>query len=75
MVPRGLSREAGTQTLDADWKSLKSWLPQTANKKQGKGVKATHSAKLEMRVWQWVFLREKMPQENVKALSKMWNTK
>ena len=25
-------------------KSLKSWLPQTANKKQGKGVKATHSA-------------------------------
>ena len=30
---------------------------------------------LEMRVWQWVFLREKMPQENVKALSKMWNTK
>ena len=33
---------------------------------------------LEMRVWQWVFRREKMrgsPQENVKALSKMWNTK
>ena len=44
----------------------------------GKGAKATHSAKLEMRVWQWVFRREKMrgsPQENVKALSKMWNTK
>ena len=33
---------------------------------------------LEMRVWQWVFRREKMrgsPQENIKALSKMWNTK
>ena len=47
-------------------------------KTQGKGVKATHSAKLEMRVWQWVFRREKMrgsPQENVEALSKMWNTK
>ena len=73
-VPRGLSREAGTQTLDAGWKSLKCWLPQTANKKgKVKSVKATRSAKLEMRVWQWVFRREKLcrtPAENVKVCQK-----
>ena len=69
---------ASVPLLSALRKSLKSWLPQAANNKQGKGVKATPSAKLEMRVWPWVFRRDKMhgsPQENVKALSKMWNTK
>ena len=47
VVPRGLSKEAGTQTLDADWKSLKSWLPQNGNKKEGKRCesKAFHQAR------------------------------
>ena len=78
VVPRGLSKEAGTQTLDADWKSLKSWLPQNGNKKEGKGVKAKHSTKLEVRVWQWLFRREKFRgscQENVSALAKVWKRK
>ena len=44
---RALSKEAGTQTLDADWKSLKSWLPQNGNKKEGKRCesKAFHQAR------------------------------
>ena len=28
-VPRGLSREAGTQCLDADWRSLKAFVPKS----------------------------------------------
>ena len=75
---RALSKEAGTQTLDADWKSLKSWLPQNGSKKEGKGVKAKHSTKLEVRVWQWLFRREKFRgscQENVSALAKVWKRK
>ena len=78
VVPRGLSKEAGTQTLDADWKSLKSWLPQNGSKKEGKGVKAKHSTKLEVRVWQWLFRREKFRgscQENISALAKVWKRK
>ena len=55
-VQRGLSRMAGTQCLDADWRSFKAFVPKDTHRKQGKGD-ATHSAMLGCRVWQWLWRR------------------
>lgn len=76
-VPKGLSNISGTQTIDSDWKSLKTWLPKEANKK-GKvaGDDVTHSTKLEQRVWQWLWRRTHLRGTNsdkLAAFSKLFS--
>ena len=80
-VPRGLSRDAGTQCLDdldADWRSLKAFVPKETARKQGHGDCATHAATLERRVWQWFWRRAHMRGDSsskMQGFSRMWRRK
>ena len=68
-----LSRKAGTQCLDADWRSLKTFLPKQTKRKQRQQGQSSMNPRLTTRCYQWVWrrsLHNAKPNDLLKALSK-----
>ena len=68
-----LSRKAGTQCLDADWRSLKTFLPKQTKRKQRQQGQSSMNPRLTTRCYQWVWrrsLHNAKPDDLLKAFSK-----